>query len=128
MVNKEKRRESGKRSYQRHKEQRRAKWDLWASKNKEHLREYKRKQCARRRIELKDEIYARLGNKCVQCGFTDIRAVQIDHVRDNGAAERRTLGRDITYLVAVLKSVQEKGSEEYQLLCANCNWIKRYTN
>jgi len=38
-----------------------------------------------------------LGGVCVRCGFSDIRALQIDHIKN-----------------------------KYQLLCANCNWIKRY--
>lgn len=128
MVSLEKRRERGREYYHKHKEKRRAKWRIWAAENKEALRAYKRKQCAKRRKELRDEIVLLLGSICIQCEFSDVRALQIDHVNAGGAAERKRLGTDITYLCKILKSAREKGSEEYQLLCANCNWIKRYSD
>ncbi len=67
-----------------------------------------------------------LGNKCCRCGFSDYRALQIDHVNGNGAAETRGLSQK-TYLNKILRSLQN-GEGKYQLLCANCNWIKRYEN
>lgn len=67
-----------------------------------------------------------LGNKCYRCGFSDVRALQIDHVNGGGAKELKTLG-GVGYWNNVIKSViNEEG--RYQLLCANCNWIKRYEN
>ena len=62
-----------------------------------------------------------LGSVCVQCGFGDSRALQIDHVRSNGSEERRVLTP-----TAIYKRVLEVPAD-YQLLCANCNYIKRAT-
>ena len=60
-----------------------------------------------------------LGGKCVICGFSDWRALQFDHI-DGGGYTRGARGRP-TYLVEELKLGR------LQLLCANCNQIKRYT-
>lgn len=62
-----------------------------------------------------------LGGACKRCGFADWRALQIDHVKGNGAEERRTIKNNYS----MLKRVREY-PEDYQLLCANCNWIKRH--
>jgi len=64
---------------------------------------------------------ARLGGKCVRCGFADARALQIDHVNGGGRAELLLLGAHRLY-----KSVALGERTSYQLLCANCNWIKRH--
>lgn len=67
------------------------------------------------------EIFSKLGDCCKHCGFSDTRALQIDHVNSAGSIERKALN-GIPYLNKVLKFIS---SGKYQLLCANCNWIKR---
>ena len=67
-----------------------------------------------------------LGGVCKYCGFNDIRALQIDHINGGGTKElKKFQGALISNLV--IKSVL-KNENKYQLLCANCNWIKRDTN
>ena len=66
-----------------------------------------------------------LGDKCIKCGFDDPRALQIDHIHGNGAKDRKSITK--VYWNAVIESVI-KEEDKYQLLCANCNWIKRYEN
>ena len=63
-----------------------------------------------------------LGGRCVRCDYTDLRALQIDHVNGNGAAMRRKVTNRVMYK-AILAG---KPHTEYQILCANCNWIKRH--
>jgi 5-methylcytosine-specific restriction endonuclease McrA len=63
------------------------------------------------------------GGKCARCGYDDWRALQIDHINGGGHAERKNSGGSESYYRRILKG--EK-SGKYQLLCANCNWIKRY--
>ena len=71
----------------------------------------------RRRIEKK------YGSCCARCGFDDIRALHIDHVHGGGQKELRGgHGGGISYYYRVLKDQSGK----YQLLCANCNAIKRF--
>ena len=67
-----------------------------------------------------------LGEVCNKCGFNDSRALQIDHIGGGGTAQLRR-GSGSTYLNEVIKSVLNK-ENKYQLLCANCNWIKRTNN
>lgn len=69
------------------------------------------------------EALKKLGNKCVSCGYSDIRALHIDHVNNDGYKERnirKSLNRKIALELVDIN--------RYQLLCANCNWIKRLEN
>jgi len=77
---------------------------------------------------LKDkiEIYRLLGNKCKGCGVDDFRVLQIDHIEGGGRNEKKKL-TSVRYQSFVLLSILNK-EKRYQLLCANCNWIKRYEN
>jgi len=63
----------------------------------------------------------KLGGKCTRCGFSDYRALQIDHVNGNG----KDVGRDIRRNHVLYKLVLSDTTGKYQCLCANCNWIKR---
>jgi hypothetical protein len=74
--------------------------------------------------EMREAILKKFGSKCASCGYnTDTRALQIDHIGGNGRKERRKLGWYTIY-----NKVLNDSSNEYQLLCANCNYIKRYDN
>jgi hypothetical protein len=77
--------------------------------------------------ERKKKIFALLGNKCAHCGFSDPRALQVDHTNGGGTKERNLSRNQNAYYKKILTSV-EKGEGKYQLLCANCNWIKRHTH
>ena len=86
----------------------------------------KAKKKCRNKIRLK--IFELLGNKCAYCGFADPRALQIDHVNGGGTNEIKVLGQNrYAYYVHILSEIKD-GSKDYQLLCANCNWIKRWEN
>jgi hypothetical protein len=82
-----------------------------------HKRQY---DAVRRRI------FDLLGNRCIVCGFDNPTTLQIDHVNGGGTKERqlyRTRGLR-TYYRDILKKI-EIGDASYQLLCANCNCIKK---
>jgi len=89
--------------------------------HKEYLNKLSR-ECIRNR---RKEVLKILGGKCVKCGKDDWRCLQIDHVHGGGRKEIILLYRGISYYNKVIKEVKS-GSKDYQLLCANCNWIKRY--
>jgi len=58
---------------------------------------------------------------CAYCGFDDERALEIDHVKDNGAYYRKKFGgsdKEWSWRVAHEKI------DDLQLLCCNCNRIK----
>lgn len=62
--------------------------------------------------------------RCKNCGFDDIRALQLDHIYGGGAKQRK-LGGGIGSYSWIKKNNYPSG---YQVLCANCNWIKRVEN
>lgn len=66
-----------------------------------------------------------MGGKCVKCGFDDFRALQIDHIKGGGTKDRKEITK--LYTKFVMESILNK-EDKYQLLCANCNWIKRGEN
>ena len=75
--------------------------------------------------QLKEKIHKLLGSQCVGCGYVGT-ALQIDHVNNDGFQDRKKARKERgCYYAYVLKKL-EAGSKEYQLLCANCNWEKRF--
>ena len=68
----------------------------------------------------KNLVYDLLGGECESCGMKDTRVLQVDHIDGGGAEERRTKN-----YMGILRKIIETEGEGYQLLCANCNWIKR---
>lgn len=67
-----------------------------------------------------------MGSKCVRCGFDDFRALQIDHVFGGGRKDK-LISRVLSDFVLSTRAQQFKEGK-LQLLCANCNWIKRHEN
>lgn len=59
---------------------------------------------------------------CTKCGFTDIRALSLDHINGDGAEHRRSgiFGHKL-YNWAVRNNYPDK----LQVLCMNCQFIKR---
>ena len=75
----------------------------------------------RYRLKLRRQALAILGGKCCRCGFDDYRALQVDHINGGGRAEQEIRGNGGIY-----RKIRDGETEEYQLLCSNCNWIKKY--
>ena len=78
--------------------------------------------------ELRPQLLNLFGNKCQKCGFSDIRALQFDHINGGGRKEGKFFslkshGRIAWYRYYLSNS--EVAKQKLQLLCANCNWIKR---
>ncbi len=106
----------------------RAIWNReWIKNNKERYAFSK----YRYKDELKRKVLAHYGNgviHCVFCGFSDIRALCLDHIEDNGAEHRKLLnisgrghGAGSRTYEALLKAGLPIG---LQILCANCNMVK----
>ena len=99
----------------------------WRLKNRESIR--LRNQNNGKKIKL--EIVSHYSNgsmKCAKCGFEDIRALQIDHINGGGTAHFKAIfndrGGSNFYRWLKINSFPSG----YQVLCANCNWIKRHEN
>jgi hypothetical protein len=77
--------------------------------------------------KIRASVVEALGGVCDRCGFSDKRALQIDHINAGGSKERKERKYKGSFHSHVLKSFLNK-EKKYQLLCANCNWIKRFEN
>jgi len=95
-------------------------------KNKDKISSKKRVFDRQQGVLLREAIMSNLGFECVRCGFSDIRALQIDHINGGGSKERSVRGTQSYYKIILNKIIS--GSTDYQILCANCNWIKRVEN
>ena len=108
----------------------------WYENNKTKIREQKREVMRRLRANdpdkyaeqsrqskkrLKDNVFHIYGQICASCGFEDRRALTLDHVLNNGAEERKEIGERGVYIRALLP----ENMAEYQILCMNCQFIKR---
>jgi hypothetical protein len=79
------------------------------------------------RRRLRKEALEKLGGKCSRCGFSDWRALQIDHIKGGGSRERKETKQASEGLHRlILRTPLKTLFGKYQLLCANCNWIKKY--
>ena len=76
-------------------------------------------------LKVKLRCFSLMGGVCKFCGYSDHRALQVDHIKGDGALDRGKVGP--VYYLAVIKSI-DINENKYQLLCANCNWIKRSEN
>ena len=73
----------------------------------------------------REELILDLGGfVCSKCGYDDPRALQIDHIFSNGKEMPLQKNTIIQYYL----ENPDIADEELQILCANCNWIKRAEN
>jgi len=125
----------------------------WRKANPERALELKRINCARHRDKLRarlkryDELHPEVkkagikrykakakletlthygGGRavCVQCGYSDLRALTIDHINGGGTKHRASIHGASLY-TWLRKNEYPEG---YQTLCMNCQLIKRVEN
>lgn len=117
-----------------------AKKEEWFEKNKartapqrqQNVRNYyyrhqerMKNRCKPRNDERKRLILTHYGGgncRCVQCGFSDIRALSIDHLNGDGYGHRKRVGNGIHLYNWLIKNKFPSG---FQTLCMNCQFIKR---
>jgi transketolase len=130
-----------KESYQNNKEYFKEKHKNYRKEHKEQLnkysknyhnehKEYRNKYQKEYFRLLRIKVLKKYGSKCanpynINHGnfLNDIRCLQIDHVNGNGSKERKNI-----MLSLFLKKVLADKEGNYQLLCANCNFIKKHIN
>lgn len=146
--------EQDRKYYFAHKEERRKKYREYYKKNAEKLRLYARQyyidnlekaKASRRKTNKKyyEKYYNRKklynsnlwkeirlktmqvlgGVKCKKCGFDDYRALHIDHINGGGKKHKKSFSSNKTYHKYIMDNPQE-----FQVLCANCNFIKKSEN
>ena len=77
-------------------------------------------------LEFRGVLFEKLGGaRCVRCGFANVRALQLDHVDGGGNQHRKALASGTAYYRALSKMSATELVATFQVLCANCNVIKR---
>ena len=129
-VHPDKARESSKRYHQAHPEKaklyRQAHPDKVREWNRESQKRYNKAHGKLHRRETKIEVLSHYSNgspRCAKCGEARLAALSIDHINDDGAEHRRQI-KSFSYWW--LK--REGYPEGFQVLCMNCQWIKREEN
>ncbi len=86
-------------------------------------------QIARAKIPAKIFDYRRrsealklLGGRCVNCGETDRRVLQINHI--NGAGRDETVGNSYKFIKDILSGARK--TDDLDVRCANCNVLYEY--
>ena len=141
-INKEQKQETTKRNQLRfrikHKERLQKLEEEYREKNREKLRVKALKQYYKnpskqalksktKRDKIRDDLLAFLGGECVSCGFRDKRALQLDHINGNGYKDKKFFSdMYVGYKYYLLNPVL--ANQNLQVLCANCNWIKKHEN
>ncbi|MDE1873981.1 MAG: hypothetical protein KGI04_02575 [Candidatus Micrarchaeota archaeon] len=108
------------------------------SGNIERIRRYRKENSARFALQrkeyksrLREEVFRYYSEgsapRCAGCGETRISLLTLDHIHNDGASERRKLKRKggIEFYIWLKKNSFPAG---YQVLCYNCNWIRRYNS
>lgn len=136
---------------QKRKEYQRKYQEKWREENRDKVRKYQREYYWRNRDKIRKrknkqnqnneqsyfvrarryhrqriEILKRYGGKhpkCNWCGEERYECLQIDHINDDGAQERKERDGGENFYYWLTK--QPYQPDKYQVLCANCNHIKR---
>ena len=117
------------RKYRKNNIELRRKWNReWIAKNRDRYNASKfiYRERTKREVLLH---YSKNGKiECAKCGFSIIDALCLDHINNDGAAQRRLLkisGRGIGSGMNTYEAFKKHGYPEgLQILCANCNLIK----
>lgn len=92
------------------------KWDFYNKRNSE-LK-------IKRYSEMRLKCINILGKECVACGSKDYYVFQIDHI-NGGGSQDKTYKYRYDFHSKVIKD-PSWAKKHYQILCANCNYLKQF--
>jgi hypothetical protein len=117
--NREKRNAQKREYYRANKEIHRKRSAKWREDNPDKWLEMMRESNRRQRERLRKEMIDAYGGKCACCGETEALFLELDHVNNDGAEDRKENG----YGVKLMCRLKKKGwpKDRYQILCSNCN-------
>lgn len=95
----------------------------WAT-DEEYREEHRRRERERAKT-LKEKVLSLYSGKCTWCSYNDPRALQLDHINNDGYKERCGNSRMNASLRNKKILADPSYAAKFQLLCANCNQIKK---
>lgn len=102
----------------------------YSQEHKDEIYESNRDYYERKRLQL-CELLGGVVCSNVKClvdgGCRDSRCLQIDHKDGDGYNERKKF-KGVNSMIQYYLKHPEEAREKLQVLCANCNWIKRHEN
>jgi hypothetical protein len=78
------------------------------------------------RIKVRKDMIVAYGGSCCGCGVQDIDVLDIDHIDNSGAIDRKKHLHGYNLYRHLKKTGWPKNN--FQLLCRNCNWKKHLAN
>lgn len=98
----------------------------WYKKNREAVLEKQGEYQKTKNDLLRIKIMTHLGGvRCVHCGEENFFVLAIDHINEDGYKDRNTRLKRFSYYKGILEMGVEEAKKKYQILCRNCNWMKR---
>ena len=77
-------------------------------------------------MNVKEEAITVYGGMCINCGASDYRILCFDHVYDDGNLRRKKCSYERAGGAKFAAKLKREGWPDYiQLLCFNCNHLKR---
>ena len=78
------------------------------------------------RVKVRLDMISEYGGECSTCGISDVDVLDIDHIDNNGADDRK----HNLYGYNLYRHLKRLGwpKDNFQLLCKNCNWKKHLAN
>jgi ribosomal protein L44E len=98
----------------------------WRDRNPNKVEEYnKLKKVYNRKIKSEVLRHYSLDLKCQKCGFDNLDALTIDHINGGGREHRKKIGFGGSFYYWLRRNNYPEG---FQVLCMNCQFIKRKKN
>ncbi len=110
--------EDQKKYYEKHKEER-------SEKGKEYYQGHKEER-KENNLKIKKRIISHYSNgkmKCAKCGFSDLRALSLDHINGDGYKHSKNIRRGLYRWC-----INNNFPNMFQVLCMNCQFIKKEEN
>ncbi len=85
--------------------------------------ERKRESQKDRRLRERIEVFTHYGQVCSECGFSDSRALTIDHTNQRGAEHKKPDGRRYTGVWLYRWLIKNGMPSGFRTLCANCQMV-----
>ena len=115
-----------------HHKQYRKRWrDYYAKHRTKRLAEVKRHYAIHKkeirplhkqyRENLREKFFSMYGHVCALCGFSNKGALTMDHVKNDGAKERKRMD----HWTSLKRAIQKYCPNRYRVLCMNCQWLER---